>query len=80
MSKVAEFFGFKQPKQPAVEIPKVETPAVPAPSRREDTGANIVVGSDAAKDKRVSGRGSGSGTSSSGGSALGNLGRSGISI
>jgi hypothetical protein len=71
-------FGADEPK--AVEIPEPTIPAVPAPNRREDTGANIVVGSDAGKNKRVSGRKSGSGSGSSGGDVLGGLGRGGLSI
>ena len=77
VSKVSDLL-FGRPEQP--EIPEVEVPAVPAPSRREDTGANIVVGSDASKNKRVSGRKSGSGSSSAGGDVLGGLGQGGLSI
>lgn len=69
---------FGRPKQP--NIPEAEAPATPAPSRREDTGAKIVVGSDAVKDNRVSGRKSKSGSSSSGGDVLGGLGRGGLNI
>lgn len=77
VEKVSEvLFG----KAPEVDIPEPKIPAAPAPSRREDTGANIVVGADAAKNKRVSGRKSGSSSSSSGGDVLGGLGRGGLSI
>jgi hypothetical protein len=69
---------FGRPEQP--DIPEPEIPAAPAPNRREDTGAKVVVGSDASKDKRVSGRSSGSGSSTSGGDVLGNLGKGGLSI
>lgn len=67
--------------KPAVQpdLPEPEIPAPPAPNRREDTGANIVIGSDAAADARVSGRGGKSGTSRTK-DALGGLGRSGLSI
>lgn len=72
---------FGKDEQPAIEIPEAKIPAVPAPNRREDTGANIVVGADAAKNQRVSGRKSGSGGSgTSGGDVLGGLGRGGLSI
>ncbi len=76
ISKVSETL-FGRTEQP--DIPEVEIPAAPAPSRREDTGASIVVGSDASKDARVSGRSSGS-SSSSGGDVLGSLGKGGLSI
>jgi len=69
---------FGRPEQP--DIPTPEVPAVPAPNRREDTGAKVVVGADAVKDNRVSGRKSGSGSSQSGGDVLGGLGRGGLSI
>lgn len=75
---VSDLLFGKEP--PAPEIPEAKEPAVPAPNRREDTGAKIVVGSDAAKDARVSGRSSGSGASRSGGDVLGGLGRGGLSI
>lgn len=85
MSKVVDtvssVLGLKQPKAPAIDIPEAKPPAVAAPSRRQDTGANVVVGSDAAKDKRVSGsRKRGSGSSTSGGDVLGGLGQSGLNI
>jgi len=73
-------FGGDAPSAPAVVIPPAEIPAVPAPTRREDTGAKIVVGKDASKNKRVSGRKSGTGSTSSRGDALGSLGRGGLSI
>lgn len=34
----------------AVKMPKVEAPAPPAPSRKQDTGAVIAIGSDADYD------------------------------
>lgn len=78
VEKVSEVL-FGRPEQP--DIPEPEIPAVPAPNRREDTGAKVVIGSDASKDKRVSGRSSGSGeSSSSGGDVLGGLGQGGLSI
>jgi hypothetical protein len=71
---VSSVLGLSPPKAPP--LPKVQIPATPAPSRRVDTGATIVVGSDAGKNKRVSGRGSGS-SSRGGGDILGGLGRGG---
>lgn len=76
VSKVTETL-FGRPEQP--DIPEPEIPAVPAPNRREDTGARVTVGSDASKNKRVSGGGSGGSTTRSG-DVLGGLGRGGISI
>ena len=65
-----------KPKSPAPPPPP-EVPAPPAPTRRQDTGAQIVLGSSSSKNQRVSGRGSGR----SGGDSLGSLGRgSGINI
>lgn len=66
---------FKAPKQP--EIPEPVVPAAPAPTRREDTGAQVVLGSASSnKNNRVSGRGSGSS-----GNTLSRLGKgSGINI
>ena len=76
VQKVSETI-FGRPEQP--EIPEAKVPAAPAPSRRQDTGADIVIGTDASKNARVSGKGSGkSGTT--GGDVLGNLGRGGLSI
>lgn len=40
---------------PDVSIPDAVIPAAPAPMTRTDTGANIIVGSDAVRDARVSG-------------------------
>lgn len=77
VSKVTDVL-FGRPEQP--DIPEAEVPAAPAPSRREDTGAKITIGADASKNKRVSGRGAGSGGSVSSGDVLGGLGRGGISI
>ena len=69
---------FGRPEQP--DIPEAKAPAPPAPSRREDTGAKIVVGADAVKDARVSGRKSSKSSTKSGGDVLGNLGSGGLSI
>ena len=77
-SSISSLLGMKPQKAP--DLPEAKIPAVPAPSRRTDTGANVVVGADAAKNKRVSGRKSSSGTSSSGGDILGGLGGGGLSI
>lgn len=67
---------FGKPATP--DIPEAQIPAAPAPTRREDTGANIVLGADAAKDQRVSGGKSGG--SSSTRDVLGSLGRGGLNI
>ena len=75
---ISSILGLSPPKAPP--LPKVEIPATPAPNRREDTGAKIVVGADAAKNKRVSGRSSGTGGTRSSGDVLGGLGRGGLSI
>lgn len=75
MSKVAETVSgllFGRPEQP--EIPEAKVPAAPAPSRRQDTGAQVTLGADAGKNARVSGNGRGSGD------VLGSLGRSSLSI
>jgi hypothetical protein len=63
----------------APDIPEPAIPAAPAPKKREDSGAEIVVGADAVKDQRASGKGSSS-SSSSGGDVLGGLGKGGLSI
>jgi hypothetical protein len=42
------------------DVPEAKVPAQAAPSARADTGANVVVGADAASSTRVSGKGSGS--------------------
>jgi hypothetical protein len=68
---------FGRPEQP--DIPEAEIPAAPAPSTREDTGANIIVGSDKSKDRRVSG-GVNSSSSQSGADVLSGLGKGGLSI
>jgi len=65
---------FKGPDQP--DIPEPEIPAAPAPSRRQDTGAKVSVGADAAKNARVSGGGTSSASKSSG-DVLGGLGSGG---
>jgi len=66
--------------EPADAMLEPEIPAAPAPDRREDTGATIVVGSDASKNQRTSGGGSKSTGSSKGGDVLGNLGAGGLNI
>lgn len=61
-------------KAPSVDIPEVEVPAPAAPSRKQDTGALVRTGTDAAervKNQRVSGTSSASRTISS----LGSLGK-----
>lgn len=60
---------FKKPKVPA--LPEPQVPAVPAPNTKTDTGAKVVIGADATKNKRVSG-----GT----GNAIASLGSGGLSI
>lgn len=73
---------FGRPKQPDMpSIPEPATPAAPAPSRKQDTGAIVKTGADAANDirnQRVSGRSSGS--SSRGARSLGTLGRSSLGL
>lgn len=63
-------FGQKAPK-----IPEAKVPAVPAPSRRQDTGAQIVLGADATKDARVSGN-----KNKVSSDVLGSIGRGGLQI
>lgn len=53
-----------------------ETPAAPASAARTTTGSDVVVGTSATKDNRVSGRRAGRGGSTVG-SPLGGLGRGG---
>lgn len=78
VSSVGEMLMGKTPAQP--DIPTPEIPAAPAPSRRDDTGASVVIGSDAAnKNARVSGKKSTTGSGGSG-DVLGGLGRGGLSI
>lgn len=81
MGSVGDAIGdvlFGRPEQP--DIPEPTVPAAPAPSRREDTGAIVAVGSDA-RNKRVSGgRRGGSNGQRTSGNILGDLGRSGISL
>lgn len=74
---------FGRPEQPEMpDIPDPVTPAAPAPGRKQDTGAVVKTGADAAQDvknQRVSGTSSGSsrsGTSSS----LGTLGRRSVGL
>ena len=57
----------------AVKMPKVEAPAPPAPSRKQDTGAVIAIGSDEAYDAERRRR-MGGGSSRKAGSTLGTLG------
>jgi hypothetical protein len=68
---------FGRPEQP--DIPEPEIPAAPAPSTREDSGANVIVGSDNSKDRRVSG-GVNSSSPSSSKDVLSGLGKGGLSI
>jgi len=78
LRSVTDFIGLTTPKSAAVNIPTPEVPAAPAPTRREDTGASIIVGSDAVKNQRVSGTRR---NSSRSGDTIGGLGRgSGIKI
>lgn len=65
---------FSRPEQP--DIPEPVIPAAPAPNRKEDTGAKVVVGADASKDRRASGGGRG-GRPTTGGDVLGGLGAGG---
>lgn len=58
------------------DIPEAEVPAAPAPNKKEDTGAKVIVGADAVKDKRASGGGTTSSTTTSG-DVLGGLGKGG---
>jgi len=79
LTKVLDPLGlFTKDKAPEMEIPKVEAPAPPAPSRKQDTGAIVKVGDRGAAD-RLSGNGTG-GVRRKSGSSLGNLGRGGLSI
>ena len=73
VGSVTDILFGKPPEQP--DLPKVEIPAAPAPNRREDTGANVVVGSDAGA--RVSGRGTGTGTKRTLKDVIGGLGSGG---
>lgn len=68
---------FGRAEQP--DLPEATIPAAPAPSRREDTGAKVVVGTDAVKDARSSGRASGGGTTKTR-DVIGGLGAGGLSI
>lgn len=70
-------FRADKPKAP----PPPEIPAAPAPEARQDTGAQVVVGADAAKDKRASGGGSAkTGVTKYGGDILGGLGKGGLNV
>lgn len=66
--------------QPKINIPEAVIPAQPAPVVRQDTGANVVIGSDAVANQRVSGMIATGKKSSTGVDPLGGLGRSGLSI
>lgn len=69
------------PKPPPYIIPKAEVPAPPAPVRRDDTGASIILGTDAVKNQRVSGSSRAKLLNAGSSDALGGLGRgSGLSI
>lgn len=74
---------FGRPEQPEMpKIPDPVVPAAPAPSRKQDTGAVVKTGADAAQDvknQRVSGRSGGSARSSTAGS-LGTLGRRSVGL
>lgn len=74
---------FGRPEQPEMpKIPDPVTPAAPAPSRKQDTGALVKTGADAAQDiknQRVSGRSTGSSRSSAARS-LGTLGRRSVGL
>lgn len=74
---------FGRPEQPEMpKIPDPVVPAAPAPSRKQDTGAVVKTGADAAadvKNRRVSGSSSGSGRSSAANS-LGTLGRRSVGL
>lgn len=74
------FGRVEQPDMP--DIPDPVTPAAPAPSRKQDTGAIVKTGADAAeniKNQRVSGRTSGS-SSSSAARSLGTLGKRSVGL
>ena len=57
----------------------VDPGALAAPSRREDTGANIVLGADA-RDTRTSGKSAGGASTATTGDIFGNLGKAGLSL
>jgi hypothetical protein len=69
---------FGKPKAP--EMPKIEAPAPPAPSRKTDTGAIVRIGDTSTATDRLSGNATGTGVQRRTGSVLGNLGRGGLSI
>lgn len=73
LSPITELL-FGKAKDPEFEAPKVEAPAPPAPSRKQDTGALVRTGTDAlerSQNQRVTATSSGK----TGVSALGRLGR-----
>ena len=75
---VLNILGLGAPKAPNIPAPAI--PAPPAPTTRTDTGASIVVGSDAVKNQRVSG-GTTTKRATSASDFLGGLGRgSGLGI
>lgn len=75
LKTVTKLLGLAPPKAPP--LPKPVVPAAPAPTRREDTGAIVQIGSGAG-DQRVSG----GGTASIGRKVdiLGGLGLGGLNI
>lgn len=67
-------------KNAATEANKpVDPGALAAPTRRQDTGANVVLGADA-RDTRASGKRTSGGTSATTGDIFGNLGKAGLSL
>lgn len=77
VSPVASLLLSPKPKAP--KAPEVVAPAPPAPARRDNTGANLRIGADAAdsvRNRRTSGRKTRTSTN-----VLGGLGgRSGLNI
>lgn len=76
LEKVSELL-FGRTEQP--DLPEAVIPAAP-PTRRDDTGARVVVGADESKNKRVSGSKSSSGASQTTTDVLGSLGQGGLSV
>jgi len=75
---VGSILGFgKKPEMPS--IPAAKIPAAPASAIKQDTGAQVVLGTADTKNQRVSGRTRKSATGGSG-DVLGGLGRSGLNI
>lgn len=80
IKSVTSLLGLSPPKAPEINIPKAQIPAVPAPTPRTDTGANVAVGTSAdVKNHRVSGRSSGTSNRRTV-DILGGLGRGGLNI